>query len=100
MLYRNIMKRKTYHQLKRELLKDKKIKEAYEKLGPEFTVIEMMIRKRIEKGLTQKELAKRIGTKQSSISRLESGNYNPSLSFLKKVADALDTRLKVSLSEK
>ena len=94
------MKRKAYHQFKKELLKDKKIKEAYEKLGPEFTLIEMMIRKRIEKGLTQKELAKRIGTKQSAISRLESGNYNPSLSFLKKVADALDTRLKVLLSEK
>lgn len=42
---------KTYKQLKKKLLKDKKIKQAYEKLGPEFTVIEMIIKRRIEKGL-------------------------------------------------
>jgi len=91
------MKNKTYKQLKKELLKDRKVKEAYEKLGPEFAVIEMIIRKRIEKGLSQKELARKIGTKQSAISRLESGNYNPSLSFLQKVSEALDARLKISL---
>ncbi|MDO8663464.1 MAG: helix-turn-helix transcriptional regulator [Candidatus Wildermuthbacteria bacterium] len=73
------MKNKAHKQLKRELLKDKKIKYVYEKLGPEFAVIEMIIRKRIERGLSQKELAKKIGTKQSAISRLESGTYNPSL---------------------
>lgn len=94
------MTNKAYKQLKKELLKDKKIKEAYEKLGPEFAVIEMIIQKRIEKGLSQKELAQKIGTKQSAISRLESGTYNPSLSLLQKVSEALDTKLKISLSEK
>ena len=94
------MRNKTYKQLKRELLKDEKIKEAYEKLGPEFAVIEMIIKRRIERGLSQKELAKKIGTKQSAISRLESGTYNPSLSFLQKVGNALDAKLKISLSEK
>jgi len=94
------MHNKTYKQLKKELLKDKKIKEAYEKLGSEFAVIEMLIRKRIEKRLSQKELAERISTKQSAISRLESGTYNPSLSFLQKVSEALDAKLKISLSEK
>jgi len=94
------MSSNNYKQLKRELLRDKKIKEAYERLGPEFTVIEMIIRKRIKKNLSQKELAKRIGTKQSAISRLESGTYNPSLSFLQKVSEALDAKLRISLSEK
>lgn len=51
-------------------------------------------------GLSQKELARKIGTKQSAISRLESGTYNPSLSFLHRVSGALDARLKLSLSEK
>jgi len=51
------MQKKTYRQLKRELLRDKKIQYAYEKLGPEFAVIEMIIKKRIEGGLSQKELA-------------------------------------------
>ena len=89
-----------YRQFKKRLLKDKEIKEAYEKLGPEFAVIEMVIKKRIERGLSQKELAQKIGTKQSAISRLESGTYNPSLSFLQKVGEALDVKLKISLAEK
>ena len=94
------MRKKTYKQFKRELLKDKKIKYAYEKLGSEFAVIEMIIKKRIERGLTQKELARKIGTKQSAISRLESGTYNPSISFLQKVGEALGAKLKISLTEK
>ena len=94
------MRKKTYKQLKRELLKDKKIKYAYEKLGPEFAVIEMIIKKRIEGGLSQKELAQKIGTKQSAISRFESGTYNPSLSFLQKVGEALNVKLKIFLTEK
>ena len=100
MLYRKYMGKKTYRQFKRELLKDKKIKQAYEGLGPEFAVIEMIIRRRIETGLSQQELAKKIGTKQSAISRLESGTYNPTLSFLQKVSEALNTKLKISLAEK
>lgn len=93
------MKKKTYKQLRKELLKDKKIKQFYERFEPEFAVIEMIIRKRIEKGLSQKELAKKIGTKQSAISRLESGTYNPSISFLQKVVEGLDTKLKISLEK-
>jgi len=94
------MQKKTYRQLKRELLRDKKIQYAYEKLGPEFAVIEMIIKKRIEGGLSQKELAQKIGTKQSAISRFESGTYNPSLSFLQKVGEALNVKLKIFLTEK
>ena len=91
------MRKKTYQQLKRELLKDEGIRQAYERLGPEFAVIEMIIKKRIENGLTQKELAKKIGTKQSAISRLESGTYNPTLSFLQKVVEGLGAKLKIAL---
>jgi len=94
------MRKKTYKQFKKELLKDKKIRQVYENLGPEFAVIEMIIKKRTEKGLSQKELARKIGTKQSAISRLESGTYNPSLSFLQKVSEALGAKLKISLAEK
>lgn len=94
------MRNKTYKQLKKELLKDKGIRRAYEKLEPEFAVIKMIIKKRIERGLSQKELAQKIGTKQSAISRLESGTYNPTLSFLHKVGEALGTKLKISLTEK
>jgi DNA-binding XRE family transcriptional regulator len=88
---------KNYKKFKTQLLKDKEIKKAYEKLGPEFDLIAMLIKKRIERGLTQEELARKIGTKQSAISRLESGNYNPSLAFLRKVAKTLKARLEVEI---
>lgn len=91
---------KNYHQFKGQLLKNKETRRRYEALGPEFEVIALLIRKRLERGFTQGELAKKIGTKQSAISRLESGTYNPSIAFLFKVADALDARLRVSVGTK
>ncbi len=48
---------------------------------------------RLEKGLTQAELAKKVGTKQPSIARLESGETPPSILFLNKIAKALNTHL-------
>lgn len=89
---------KNYKQFKTELLKDKEIDKAYKEFGPEFDLIVAIIKKRVEKGLTQKELAKKIGTKQSAISRLESGDYNPSIAFLRKVASALGARMKITIS--
>jgi ribosome-binding protein aMBF1 (putative translation factor) len=88
---------KSYSNLKNRLLKDAEIKKQYEELGPEFAVIELMIKKRLNRGLSQAALAKKIGTKQSAISRFESGQYNPTISFLGKVADALDAKLKISI---
>ncbi|MAG45011.1 transcriptional regulator [bacterium] len=87
-----------YKQFKKQALKDPKIKKAYDKLKPEFDLIASVIQKRIEKGFTQAKLAKKIGTKQSAISRLESGSYNPSFAFLQKIANALDSRLQIALA--
>ena len=91
---------KNYTQFKNAILKDKAIKRAYEELGPEYEIIALLIKKRLQQRLTQKQIARRVGTKQSAISRLESGTYNPSLNFLYKVADALDVKLKVSVGSK
>lgn len=92
---------KNYTKFKKRLLSGKsRVKKAYEELGPEFEIIALLIKTRLHKRLSQKELAEKIGTKQSAISRLESGGYNPSLSFLYKIADALDARLKVSVNVK
>ena len=89
---------KTYSNLKKGLLKDKALRKAYDALEPEFAIAQAVIKKRLEKGMTQSELAKKIGTKQSAISRLESGSYNPSVTFLEKVAKALNLHLVVSLN--
>lgn len=80
---------------KKELLKDPEVKAEYDRLQPDMAVVRAIIRLRTEKGMTQKDLAKKMGTKQSVISRLESGRANPSVAFLKKLADALNSRLEV-----
>lgn len=87
---------KSYKTLKKQLLKDKEIKRAYEELGPEFELVQMIIEKRIKQNLTQSELAKKMGTKQSAVSRLERGVYNPSLAFLRKTANALGVEMHIS----
>lgn len=83
----------SFEQMKKDMLKDKEFKIKYEKLKPRYEAIEQIIRARKEQNVTQAELAKRIGTQKSNISRLESGNYNPSLDFLAKVAESLGKSL-------
>jgi len=89
---------KSYTTVKNKFLRNRKTKAAYEKLGPEFELIQMIIAARNQKGLTQAELARKLGTKQSAISRLERGAANPSLEFLRKLAEALGTELQVTFS--
>jgi len=91
---------KNYRQFKKQLLRNKAIEKEYEALGPEFEFIASLIKRRSQRGLTQHELAKRAGTKQSAISRLESGTYNPSLAFLSRIADALGARIDISVKAK
>ena len=91
---------KTYTQLKKQLLEDKEVKRTYEALGPEFKIVSIFIKKRLERGLTQKDLARYIGTKQSAVSRFESGEYNPTLNFLQKMAEGLNTQIKVTLNKR
>lgn len=79
----------------KEFLKDQEVKTEFDRLQPEFQMIDALIKARTKRGYTQKHLAQKIGTKQSVISRLETGKANPSLSFLKKLADALDSRLEI-----
>jgi len=87
-----------YKDFKKQLLTDKAIKKAYDELGPEFAVVRMIIKKRTERGLTQQQLASKLGTKQPVISRLEQGTFNPSVKFLQRVANALDSKLRISIS--
>ncbi len=89
---------KSYKSLKSELLKDKQVNKSYKALEPEYLIIQELIEKRLEKNISQSDLAKKIGTKQSAISRFESGSYNPSLEFLYKVADALNVKLRITVS--
>lgn len=84
---------KNWRTLKKELLKNKEVAAEYKKLEPRYKLISQLIEARVKKGLTQEELARRIGTKQSSIARLESGQVNLSIGFLEKIVAATDSRL-------
>ncbi len=83
--------------LKKEFRKDPELKRAYNALELEYSIIAQVLQKRLEKSLTQKQLAEKVGTKQSAIARLESGNSNPSVDFLRKIAQALGSKLEISL---
>lgn len=90
---------KDWKQLKSELLQNKAVKKEYDRLAPRYLAISALISARIKKGITQKELAKKIGTKQSAIARFEAGNVNPSLGFLEKMAGVMGFRINISLSK-
>lgn len=75
------------------MLKDKKVAEEYRKLAPRYALISQLIEARAKRGITQEELAKRSGTKQSAIARLESGNINPTIAFLEKIVNSLGAKL-------
>jgi len=85
---------------KKRLLKDPEFRKEYEALEPEYKLASALIRLRLEKGLTQEQLAKLLNTKQESIARLESGGSLPSLSTVRKVAEALDAEVEINLRPK
>ena len=62
-------------------------------------VRDLVISARNAANLTQKQLAQRSGVSQANISKIENGNYHPSLSTLKRIADALGKRLVVSFED-
>lgn len=88
---------RNFDDILKEALKDPEFKKEYDALEVEFSIIEQVIQKRLEKGLTQKQLADKIGTKQSAIARLEGGTTNPSVAFLEKVSKALGSKLQISI---
>jgi transcriptional regulator with XRE-family HTH domain len=74
-------------------LQDPEVRAAYEDLEPAYQVACL----RIEQGMTQEELARKVGTRQPNIARLESGRRTPSLGLLRRVAEALGARLIVRI---
>ncbi|MDD4410224.1 MAG: helix-turn-helix transcriptional regulator [Candidatus Shapirobacteria bacterium] len=83
--------------IKKEILSNSEVKKTYDGLDVEYQILSDMVRIRNKKKITQKELAKKMGTTQSALSRFEMGDVNPSLDFLKKVAIALGSKLVVRL---
>ena len=74
-------------------------RKAYDALEDEFAFLDEVLRARAEAGLTQAEVAVRVGTTQSAIARLESGarKHSPSIATLQRYARALGYRLEIKL---
>lgn len=78
-----------------EQLKDPEIRAEYDALEPELSLMQAMIDARKSSGLTQKQLSERTGIAQSDISKLESGNGNPSLRTLERLAKGMGMRVQI-----
>jgi DNA-binding XRE family transcriptional regulator len=87
-----------FEEVHNRLMEDKEFKAEYEKLKPRYELIAQIIDARSRLNITQEELAHRVGTQKSNISRFESGSYNPSLDFVTKVAHGLGKEVHISLN--
>lgn len=88
---------KSWQEHKKELLKRPDFVEALKGVEIEFQIADAIIQARLEKGMTQKDLADKMKTRQSVISRVESAKTIPTISFLKRLSSALDVSLRVEL---
>ena len=79
-------------------MRDPDYAKAYEATELEYALAEQLIAARIHSGMTQGELAQRMGTSQSAIARLESGRVTPSMRTLKRVAQATNSQLRISFT--
>ena len=79
----------------KEELKDEEFKAEYDALEPEFQLIKAMIRAREEQKISQRQLSEKTGIAQADISRIETGDGNPTLRTLQKIAEGLGMRLEL-----
>ena len=86
--------------LKSELMQDPEFKKEYEAIQPEMDITRAILDARIQAGLTQSQLSERSGISQADISRLENGTRNPSLALLKRLAEAMDSTLRIEFVPK
>lgn len=83
--------------LKQKLLENPEVKAEYDRLEPEFKLASMLIEARSRAGLSQNDLARRLGMKQASVARIESGKFNPSVKTLSLYAAATGHDLKIEM---
>lgn len=89
----------SHNELKKRALQRSDVRAEYDALEEEFSYMDEFLKARMNTGMTQAEIAERMGTTQSAIARLESGKgpHSPSLSTLRKYATALGCRLELKL---
>ena len=88
----------TLKDLKQRFMESPEFRDEYARADDEFQLIEALVRARSAASLTQSELARRLGTTQSAIARLEGGRVSPSFATLRRYAEATGMRLVVGLA--
>ena len=83
--------------LKKRLMEDPEFREEYAQADQEYALVAQLIRARMAAKLTQAEVAKRLGTTQSAIARLEGGRVSPSVATLQRYAEASGAQLTIGL---
>jgi ribosome-binding protein aMBF1 (putative translation factor) len=86
-----------FEAFKARLLADPTVRAEYDALAPEFEISAELVQARLRAGLSQAELAARMGTSQSAIARLESGQTLPSTKTLLRFAQATGSRVEIRL---
>ncbi len=87
-----------------KMLADPDVKAEYDALEPEFELLDELLKARDEAGLTQEEVAKRMGTSRPAVARIEAGGgskrHSPSIATLRKYAEAVGCKLQIKLVRK
>jgi len=86
-----------FEEFKARSLKNPGVKRAYDALAPEFEISAELLRARMRAGMSQAELATKMGTSQSTIARLESGQTLPSTKTLLRFAEATGSKIRLRL---
>lgn len=89
-----------YNKYLNKQLQNPEFKKEWDSLEPEFNMMQAMIDARKRNNITQKELAERTGIDQSDISKIETGNANPTLAVLKRLAEGMDMVLRLEFVPK
>ena len=87
----------SFADIRRRWTDDAEFRRAYEAIGPGMTIAFSIAAARMRAGLTQEELAERLGTRQSVVSRWESAKSRPSTTSMERIAEATSSRLVVEL---
>ena len=87
----------TFQEHLKESLKDPEFRKEWEDSEVEYQLACKLIEARLREKLSQRELARKVGTSQAAISRIEGMSGNPSVFLLKRIAEALNTKLQISL---
>ena len=89
---------RSFDTFKKRMLQNPAVKREYDALEDEFSLISELLKARTRAKLTQAQVARRMGTSQSAVARLESGR-SPSLASLRKYAKATGSKVEIRLAK-